>query len=115
MAWFDSLFGSGKASVGTSPIDVITYLASLVSRQQEIDPILDVLRQVTARITPGESLSREDQALLAGVYDKLIQYLVGKEALRKFTKSELTERVKERFSPDEASGIFWQKVTAQGV
>ncbi len=117
MAWLSSFFGSGRKSVAflDSPIDIITYLASLASKQQEVDAILDDLRRVTARLDPGMPLSAEDQDALAAVHDKLVQYLLEKESLRKFTREELAAKVGERFKPSESSSVFWQKIAPVGT
>lgn len=113
MAWFASLFGSNVASgsSGASAIDAVTYLASLASNPREIDTILDDLRQVTAQMTANRPLSDQEQAKLAVVYSKLIDYLVQKESLRKFTREGLSAKVHAHFKQDAASAVFWQKIT----
>lgn len=74
-------------------IDMVTYAAELVSNSRDIDPLLDDLRAVTARLKPGEHPSSADTKSLVGVYLKIEQYLTTKEALRTFTADELRSRL----------------------
>lgn len=85
------LFGGGDIDdkrPGTV-VDMVTYAAGLVSNSHEIDPLLDDLRVVTARLGPGEKLSPNDTRRLVGVYLKIEQYLTKREVLRTFTAKEL--------------------------
>lgn len=87
----------GKSAAGsTEPrtvIDMVIYAAGLVSNSQEIDPLLDDVRAVTAKLKPGASPSPSDTKQLVGVYLKLEQYLMNKEAIRTFTQHELRQHL----------------------
>jgi hypothetical protein len=52
-------------------IDEIIYLASLVSERRAIDPLLDKVRAVTARLQVGGALGPKDQSNLQQVEKEL--------------------------------------------
>lgn len=86
------LFGRSKTAEAQGPktvIDMVIYTAGLVSNTSEVDPLLDDVRVVTAKLKPGEDLSPSDTKRLVDVYLKLEEYLVKKEAIRSFTPQEL--------------------------
>lgn len=72
-------------------LDSITNIASLASRPEEIDPILDDMRKITAALAPGASLSAEDKKELVKVYVRVEEYLVQNDPLRNFSVDELRE------------------------
>jgi hypothetical protein len=74
-------------------IDMVTYAAGLVSNSHDIDPLLDDVRAITAKLNPGEDLSSNDTKRLVGVYLKLEQYLMKKEVIRTFTETELRSQL----------------------
>lgn len=80
---------SSVAKGPTTVIDMVVYTAGLVSNSREIDPLLDDVRTVTAKLDPGENPSPNDTKRLVSVYLKLEQYLIEKEAIRAFTQQEL--------------------------
>ncbi|HEX6258217.1 MAG TPA: hypothetical protein VFZ48_01925 [Candidatus Saccharimonadales bacterium] len=79
-------------------IDEITYLASLASDAHAIDPILDKLRVVTARLKPNEEASTEDELVLREVQKEIEQYLINRDSLRSFTDQTLTKNVQEQLN-----------------
>ncbi len=74
-------------------MDAVTYAAGLVSNSDAIDPILDNVRDITAKLQPGEAPSKEDIQSLINIYLQIEQYLVTKEAIRAFTKEDLRIRI----------------------
>lgn len=96
-------------SGSTSPVDVITYVASLASNPSAIDTSLDTLRGITATLGSATvSLSKEQEKTLARLYKDLEQYLITNEPLQQFTKADLREKVRTRFqfNPNDTSP-FW--------
>jgi hypothetical protein len=88
----------------TSPIPVdgdylnsITAVADLASRPQDIDLVLDEVRQITSSLSPGQTLTFKDKKRLITVYNRLEQYLLKNDPLRNFTKAELHMRVSPAF------------------
>lgn len=79
----------------TNLVEVVTYLASLASNPREIDPILDTLRIVTARMKGAPS--DEDARELRKVWQQLEDYLVTQEKVRAFTREDLQQRIQHRF------------------
>jgi hypothetical protein len=113
MSWLASFFGAAADTTPTSaqPIEVVMYLASLASRPQEIDGIMDGLRMITAKQKPGlEALSKEEQLALADVYLQLQKYLIEKEPVRVFSKEELMAKVRAKFQMQEKDAFFWERV-----
>lgn len=96
---------SGKVILsprGLPLIDIITYLASLASKPQEIDPTLDGLRSVTAGLGLDQRLlSAADERTLMDVYYRIQHYMVTDEPLRNFTVEELNSRLILEFQLDD--------------
>lgn len=74
-------------------IDTVTYAAGLASNSQDIDPLLDKLRAITAKLTPGEQPSDAETKSLVDVYLKLEQYLLTREAIRNYTRKEIRSQL----------------------
>ncbi|HJQ08633.1 MAG TPA: hypothetical protein VJ836_04100 [Candidatus Saccharimonadales bacterium] len=89
-----------------SQIDVIVYLASLASDPRAIDEYLDTLRQVTARLRPGEAerLNAGDTEALRKVRSDIEHYLVEREPLRSFTTESLHDQVYDHFEGQKTIG-----------
>lgn len=92
MGWLTSLLGQGQQQVlgpDATFLDVVVYIAGLASRPTEVDPILDPVRELTARLAPDEPLTEAHEDTLCVVYLNLERYLTTKEPLRTFTRQEL--------------------------
>jgi hypothetical protein len=100
-----NLIGQATAATTDKPtlITVITYLADLTSNPQDINSILDRLRQVTAKLRPGQSPDRAGQQTLVGIYHDIERYLVEREPLRQFTPDGIHQEVRHQFELDEAT------------
>jgi hypothetical protein len=87
-----------------TPLDAAMYLAMLVSKPEKVDPILDTVREITARqgSTDSTSLSETEQKQLQEACNKLATYLTTEEQLRGFTQEDLERRLQERF---ERTGV----------
>lgn len=83
-------------------LDVVMYMATLVSKTNDVDTQLDRVRTITARRTAKE-LTKEDNQTLRDVYDYLEDYLVKQEALRSFTRESLREKITEYLQGNERS------------
>lgn len=72
-----------------SLVDIVIYLASLVSDPRVIDPHLDTVRLVTANLPPsGEPTPQQTQALL-DVKRKIEEHLLTQDQVRVFTPESL--------------------------
>jgi hypothetical protein len=78
-------------------LDSITGIASLASRPEDIDPILDEMRKITASLEPGTSLRPDDKKALVNVYTQVEQYLIRNDPLRNFTIEELRQHSQPAF------------------
>lgn len=78
-------------------VDVINYVAQLVSDPKQVDVMLDKLREITATTGSSSELSETQKATLIEVYLQLEAYLVSKEPLLKLTKEGLRARLPETF------------------
>ena len=99
------LLAKGTSPAASGPktvIDMVVYAAGLVSNSRDIDPILDDMRVVTAKLNPGETPSPSDTKRLISIYLKLEQYLTKKEAIRTFTQKEL----RSHFTPELQKLIY---------
>ncbi|HKX72614.1 MAG TPA: hypothetical protein VJM32_01230 [Candidatus Saccharimonadales bacterium] len=70
-------------------IERITYTASLATRFEDIDTMLDPVRRITSDSDPSQPLSADQQTTLQGVQHQLEDYLVTRESLRRFTLQSL--------------------------
>jgi len=77
-------------------IERVTYLASLASRLEDVDPMMDALRSVTVRWHQSEQMSPNDQAALEGLERKLKDYLLHSDPLRNFTPQSLEQRLQDQ-------------------
>lgn len=96
-----------------SCVDVATSLANLVSDRQAVDPLLDKLRFITARLEPGQPISDEDQQKIAAICKEIIEYLVTQERVRKFNQQDLHTLVRENFSERVSEPVFWQSLESK--
>lgn len=100
--------GERKAVVhNASPLDVIAYVAGLVTNMREIDLILEDLRVMTANHPDGQPFSAAEQTVLIKVYAGLETYLVEREPLRKFTREELRQHISVQFPGYKLEDTFW--------
>lgn len=77
-------------------IDSVSFLASLVSDPVVIGPRLDVLREITAKLQPGATLTPGQQQQLIDVRLSLTDHLLHHDKLRSFTPETLAEALKRR-------------------
>ncbi len=80
-----------------SLLDVILYLASLVSDPKVIDPLLDEVREITARMQPGVPLDLPTRQKLEHVRQEITDHLLHHDMLRTFKPDELQQKLIERF------------------
>lgn len=91
-------------------LDIVLYLASLVSNPTEVDVILDDVRLVTAHSQPGQALPEKDKQILARVYTQLENYLLHKDALRVFTLKDLRQGIAKKFVlNDQVRMLLWHE------
>jgi hypothetical protein len=79
-------------------LDIVLYVANLVSNPTDIDIVLDDVRTITSRLQPGQAPTAQDIVVLDKVYSRLEDYLLHQDALRVFTVEELRGRIAKRFS-----------------
>jgi len=71
-------------------IERTVYTASLATRAEEVDPLLDPLREITTRIVDkAQPVIPTDSETLHGVQRQLEQYLLTQEKIRLFTPDSL--------------------------
>lgn len=78
-------------------LDVVVFMASLASQPHEIDPMLDVVREISATHPSQKPLTQYEVDQLSGVYHQLEEYLVTKETIRDFTHESLRDLLQEEF------------------
>ncbi len=79
-------------------VDVITYTASLISDIASINPLLDTLRQVTARNHNISEFSEQDKTNLQNLQQKLEKILVDQEQFRTFSYETLHIHIRRHFN-----------------
>jgi len=97
-------------------LDIVLYVANLVSNPTDIDLVLDRVRDITSRLQPGQPLSGSDREQLKRVYKELEDYLLHQDPLRVFTQQELRERISSRFGfTGPIRTTLWDKATLQSL
>lgn len=105
-SWLKRLFGRKATSI--TSMDIITHVAEMASDPAKIDPYLDKMRVVTARLEPGQELSAADQVTLRDVYIKIEMYLVSDDQLRRYTREQLRADLTRSFDLDSNARLtFW--------
>lgn len=113
MNWLQSFFGSEASGAvqNPSPIDVVVFLASLASKPEAIDPLLENVRRISSMQAPGAELSEQDQIALAEDFKKLEQYLIQNEPVRAFSKEELAKKIGNQFTRSGGTNaVFWNNI-----
>ncbi len=80
---------------GQKTIELIVYMASLVSQPHAIGAMLDPMRRITANMGPEKTILPGDQKTLDQVCDQLKHYLMTQEKLRRFTPEQLQEHISD--------------------
>lgn len=103
---------SGAIEKDRTLIDRITYLASLSSEDKVIDPMLDLLRHVTAKWNSVEPLEKSDRARLDALELELKDFLIKKDPLRSFTAEDLEDRLRLRETKQSKANSYGLAVVA---
>jgi hypothetical protein len=91
-------------------LEVVRYVANLVSLPDDITSILETIHKIASSITPGQTISPADQANLVKLYNKLEDYLLTRDSLRLFTKEELRERIIKHFHlSSDVTTTLWER------
>lgn len=106
-----------KALEDRTLIDTVVVLASLTSDPKVIDPMLDIVRQVTAGMQPGRPLTSDETSRLEEVRLKLTDHLIHDDKMRSFTKESLDQLVSEKVgsgsgapSPHRRRNLYYVRV-----
>lgn len=94
-------------SAHTNTLDVVLYLASLVSDPAAIDTTLDKVRSITAQHQASQPYDPQDEAVLKEVQHTIENYLVHNDPVRNFTTEDLQQKIQEHFAP--ASHVHKQR------
>ena len=90
--------------------DIVTYAASLVSEPARIDPILDTMRLITAKLHPGERLTADQEQALMQTYMSVEKFLLEQEPARQFTKESLRAQIAQSLQLTADSPTFWSRL-----
>src|SRR6187402_677156 len=93
---------------GRQLINEVLYLASLASSPQAIDPLLDTLRVITAKLAQSGEPNVQQQTDLRTLKQKLEHYLVAQEPVRVFTPESLQLQVDQHMSGGSARRAMLQ-------
>lgn len=86
-------------------LDAVMFVATLVSKSNEIDTQLDRVRSITAKHSTDQ-LTKEDDRVLHEVYDYLENYLIKKESLRSFTRDSIRQRLYDYLGNKKNSNLL---------
>lgn len=80
-------------------IDGIIRLASLASVRERIDPMLDTLRAITAKLGPNQPLNDTDRQQLVALHKQIKNYLSHDDPVRSFSEEKLDSLLEEDRQP----------------
>jgi hypothetical protein len=78
-------------------VNKVTYTASLITDVAAVDPMLDTLRRITARVDSPEHLSQHDRQELTTLQFNLEEHIVKREKVRYFTSESLQLQIQQHF------------------
>jgi heme/copper-type cytochrome/quinol oxidase subunit 3 len=93
-----------------SSIDIVIHVVGMVSNQSKIDPYLDDMRILTARVEPSRrtSLTDDEQMKLKEIYLQVEHFLVTEDPLRTFSQDKLRADIAQHFGLDKnTTSTFW--------
>ena len=95
MSFLSMIFGPAESEVAhpKTVLDMVTYAAGLVSNSDDINPLVDKVRLITSKLSPGETPSINENKELVAIYLQIEEYLTTKEVLRTFTREGLRSRL----------------------
>jgi hypothetical protein len=82
-------------------LDTVMFLASLSSEARVIAPLLEQVRDVTAKLQLGHKLNERDRRQLEHVSFQLRDHLLHRDAVRQFTPEALRDVLTERFGTQD--------------
>lgn len=97
-------------ATGRLAVDVVVYVAGLVSNPQNIDSALEAVRSLTARLTPNSHISMADEQKLAKSYLEIEHYLAKNEPVRRYSATELRVQTETVFGESLLRSQFWRSV-----
>ncbi len=109
--YLGEFFGPVRSKVGgTTSVDVIMHVVTLVSNPRAIDPVLDTFRGITVNLAPGQSPPPWADEQLADVYLRVEEHLINNDPLRTFTRNAIRQDIENAFPPNVLAKTFWSKV-----
>lgn len=110
-----SFFGPQPITPGSHPsIDILVFVARQASDARAIEPTMDVVREITAKIEPGKPLTPEQQTKLAKVFMKIEDYLTAQDPLRIMTRQDIRENIRLSFPAESLTNSFWPQIHGPG-
>jgi hypothetical protein len=106
----DALADRSDTRATATSVDVVVFLAGLASDPQMISPILDDLRQITARLGAHERPDGKSQAMLSSIFLRLEDRLIHGEELRAYSPEDLHQMIEVKFKASVNEPQFWQGI-----
>jgi hypothetical protein len=95
-----------------SSIDVVQYVASLVANEAFVNPRLDELRMLTARLSAGQAPSVADQQALKALYIEIEAYITTQDTVRVYDRSAIRELITRKLQESNTTQkTFWPELT----
>ena len=78
-----------QSEIMTSALDLANTAAGFASNQNDIEPLLYKIKQISNQSFSGALLAPESEAALFAIYLQIEQYLMTADPIRTFNKEEL--------------------------
>lgn len=92
MVIFKNFTSRQQSEIMTTALDLANTAAGFASNQNDIEPLLYKIRQISSQSSSSMFLTAENEAALFNVYLQIEKYLMTSDPIRTFTKEELRNK-----------------------
>ena len=92
MVIFRNFASQQQSEIMTTALDLANTAAGFASNQNDIEPLIYQLKQVSGLPSSGALLTPENEAALFNIYLQIEKYLTTSDPIRAFNKEELRSK-----------------------
>ena len=89
MVIFKNFSSQQQSEIMTTALDLAKTAAGFASNQNDIEPLLYKIKQISNQPSSGTLLTQGDEATLFNIYLQIEHYLMTADPIRTFNKDEL--------------------------
>lgn len=92
MVIFKNFSSQQQSEIMTTALDLARTAAGFASNQNDIEPLLYKIKQISNQSSSSTLLTQEDEATLFNIYLQIEHYLMTADPIRTFNKEELRDK-----------------------